>query len=312
MGQGMEKDPFFHIKSNATYEDVLLNLVAQKIIINPQSFDWVAQKMKYPSLVKPGKYRLQKNWNNRELITHLRSGNQEPVQITFNNLRNFDQLSQLLGDELEPSAEEFELHLKSKKTAQQFGFNEYTFATMFIPNTYEFYWNTGVEDFSMRMAKEFKAFWSDNRLNQAAALNLSQSEVVTVASIVQSETKKTDEQPIVAGLYLNRLRMGMLLQADPTVIFALGDFTIRRVLNVHKNIDSPYNTYKHKGLPPGPILFPEITAIDAVLHAQKHNYIYMCAKEDFSGYHNFSSNYNQHLQYARKYQKALNSKKIFK
>ena len=168
------------------------------------------------------------------------------------------------------------------------------------------------EELLTRMAKEYKSFWNGERVAKAKQIGLSQSEVSTLASIVYSETKKADEAPKVAGVYVNRIKKGMLLQADPTLVFALGDFTIKRVLNVHKEIESLYNTYKYTGLPPGPICIPSINAIDAVLNAQKHDYIFMCAKEDFSGYHNFAKDYSQHLINARKYQKMLNKKRILR
>ena len=184
---------------------------------------------------------------------------------------------------------------------------------MFIPNTYEMYWNTSAQEFVERMAKEYKAFWNDERKAKARKLGLSQSEVTILASIVQAEQNvKTDEQPVVAGLYLNRLKRNMQLQCDATLKFANKAYDVQRVLDFDKKIDSKYNTYKYTGLPPGPINLPEINAIDAVLNAKEHNYLYMCAKEDFSGYHNFTSSYNQHLRNAKKYQAELNKRKIYR
>jgi UPF0755 protein len=184
---------------------------------------------------------------------------------------------------------------------------------MFIPNTYEFYWNTSAEEFVERMAREYKRFWTEERKQKAGVIGLSQSEISTLASIVQSEqAAHVDERSVVAGLYLNRIRMGMRLESDPTLIHAIGDYTIKRVLNVHKQVDSPYNTYKNAGLPPGPILLPETTSIDAVLNADQHNYIFMCAKDDFSGYHNFAVTYRDHVNNAKRYQKALNARKIYR
>jgi UPF0755 protein len=176
---------------------------------------------------------------------------------------------------------------------------------MFIPNTYEVYFNISADDLVERMNKEYKRFWNDNRIKKADSLGLSPIEVSILASIVQAEAVKDDEAPSIAGLYLNRLKRDIALQADPTLVYAVGDFTLKRVLNEHKEVDSPYNTYKHAGLTPGPINMPRIAIIDAVLNAKSHNYIYMCAKEDFSGYHNFSSSLSQHLINARNYQRAL-------
>jgi UPF0755 protein len=184
---------------------------------------------------------------------------------------------------------------------------------LFIPNTYEFYWNTSAEQFVNRMLKEYKSFWDTTRKAKADKIELNYYEVATLASIVEKEQNiKRDERPEIAGLYLNRIKKKMKLESDPTLIFALGDFSIKRVLNKDKKVDSPFNTYKHKGLPPGPICIPSINAIDAVLNASSHKYIFMCAKEDFSGYHNFAKTYVKHLVNARKYQKALNKRKIMR
>ena len=185
--------------------------------------------------------------------------------------------------------------------------------TMFIPNTYEVYWNTSAEEFVKRMAREYKAFWTEQRKAQAKALNLTQSEVSILASIVQAEqSEHRDERAQVAGLYINRIKKKMRLQSDPTLIYATGDFSIKRVLNKHMQLDSPYNTYMYAGLPPGPINLPEISSIDAVLDYEKHDYIYMCAKADFSGYHNFSRSFFQHNAYAKAYRNELNRRKIMK
>src|SRR5690606_28743456 len=193
---------------------------------------------------------------------------------------------------------------------KEYGFNHENFFTMFIPNTYEFFWNTSIKDFVQRMNKEYNVFWNKERIAKAKALNLSPIEVSNLAAIVKGEALHVDEMPKIAGLYLNRLQRGMLLQADPTVIFANNDFSIRRVLNKHLRKESPYNTYLYKGLPPGPIMMPSIASIDAVLNSQKHSYIYMCAKDDFSGYHNFAHTMAEHLVNARKFQKALDERNI--
>jgi UPF0755 protein len=191
--------------------------------------------------------------------------------------------------------------------------NKYSIASLFIPNTYEFYWNTSVENFIIKMVNEYSIFWNKNRMRLAEEIGLSKVEVSILASIVEKEQNiKKDERKIIAGLYLNRIKKNMKLESDPTLVFALGDFSIKRVLNKDKKIKSKYNTYKYKGLPPGPICIPSINSIDAVLNAASHNYIFMCAKEDFSGYHNFANTYKQHLRNARKYQKALNKRNIMR
>ena len=240
------------------------------------------------------------------------SGETVPVKVTFNNVRTKADLASKISKNLECDSLEVISLINNPEFVAKYGFNETTILTLFLPNTYQFNWATTAEEAVQRMAKEYKKFWTAERKEKARKLNLSQSEIAILASIVQAEqTVHADERPKVAGLYINRLRIGMALQSDPTLVYGLGDFSIRRVLNKHKDIDSPYNTYRHKGLPPGPINLPNIKSLDAVLNYESHNYLYMCAKEDFTGYHNFAKNYNQHLIYARKYQKELNRRKIY-
>jgi len=237
-------------------------------------------------------------------------GLQEPVKLRFQNIRLKEDFAGFLATQLEPDSLSFINLLNSDTVAQKYGFNRDNFFDMFIPNTYEFFWNTSTTDFFERMNKEYKVFWNDERLAKAKALDLTPIKVSNLAAIVKGEALHVDEMPKIAGLYINRLRKGMLLQADPTVIFANEDFTIRRVLNKHLRTDSPYNTYIYRGLPPGPIMMPSIAAIDAVLNYQQHGYVYMCAKDDFSGYHNFANTMAEHLVNARKFQKALDERNI--
>ena len=222
-----------------------------------------------------------------------------------------EDLAEKITKNLEISPETFLALLKDSAYIRKFGFEEATVMGMFIPNTYEIWWNTSAENLFDRMYKEYGNFWTEARLEKAKNLGLTQNEVSALASIVQAETQKADERPKVAGVYLNRLRINMALQADPTLVFAVGDFNLKRVLNVHKEIDSPYNTYKYPGLPPGPINLPEISALEAVLNYEDHDYLYFCAKEDFSGYHAFAKDYNEHMNNARRYQAALNRSKIY-
>lgn len=303
---------FIYIPTNADFNTVLQILSDEKLLADRASFEWLAEIKNYKNNIKPGRYRIKKNMNNNQLINHLKAGLQEPVKFTFNNIRTKKQLIDRVSLKLEASEEDLKKILNDNEYLNQnYGLNSYTIMTLFIPNTYEFYWNTSAEEFLKRMAQEYKKFWTDERKAKAKALNLSQSEVSILASIVQAEQQlRKDERPIIAGLYLNRLRKGMRLESDPTLIFAHGDFSIKRVYNVHKEIDSPYNTYKYAGLPPGPILIPEINSIDAVLNAQKHNYIFMCAKEDFSGYHNFAQTLDEHNINAARYIKELNRRGI--
>ena len=208
------------------------------------------------------------------------------------------------------SAEIVEL-LNNSTYLESINFNSLTWQALLIPNTHEFYWNTSARQFMDRIVKEYDVFWNASRTEQAAKAGLSKIEVAILASIIQRETTMNDEKPTIAGVYLNRLKRGMRLEADTTLISALGDFSIKRVLDVHRKIDSPYNTYKHAGLPPGPICTPTIQSLEAVLNAEKHKYLFFCAKEDFSGYHNFAKTYAQHRVNARKFQRELNKRRIW-
>jgi len=298
------------IPLNATYEQVLDSLRKHEIIQDYKAFDWVAKRKNYAKLIKPGKYLLDKGLNTNEILNMLRSGNQQPVQVTFNNLRFISELAGAVSKYIQPDSVELLKKFTDPATFEKYGFTESTFHCMFIPNTYEFYWTTTADQFLERMSMEYKHFWNEERRNKATELGLTPEEVMTVASIVQEESNKKDEKPIIAGLYLNRIKRGMPLQADPTVKFALGNFRIKRVLKSHLEVESPYNTYKYPGLPPGPINFPEIGSINAVLNAAKTPYIYMCAREDFSGYHNFAKTLSAHNENARKYRQALDAQDI--
>lgn len=300
------------IPLNATYDQVVDSLKKHNIITNYKAFDWVAKRKKYAESIKSGKYLLDKGLNTNEILNMLKSGNQQPINVTFNNLRFIEELAGAVSKYIEPDSTELIQKFNDPAIQEKFGFNKNTFHCMFIPNTYEFYWTTTSDQFLERMSMEYKRFWNEERTNKAKELGLTPEEVMTVASIVQEESNKASEKPVIAGLYLNRIKRGMLLQADPTVKFALGNFRIKRVLKTHLEFDSPYNTYKYAGLPPGPINFPEIQSIESVLNAAKTQYIYMCAREDFSGYHNFSRTLSGHNENARKYKAALDSREIFK
>ena len=301
-----------YIPTGSNFDDLLSIIKNKGLIIDIESFKWMAEKKKYINKVKPGKYKLRDGMSNNEFVNLLRSGNQEPVKVTFNNVRTIEQLAGKVSVNLETDSSQIDNLLKNSEFIKKYGFNKNTIISLFIPNTYEFYWNTSAEEFVSRMAVEYKKFWNEDRKIKAKKLHLSQSEVATLASIVQQETLKSDEKPRVAGVYINRIRKGIPLQADPTVIFAIGNFGIKRVLRKYLKYDSPYNTYLYKGLPPGPICIPNQSSIDAVLNYEKHRYIYFCAKEDFSGYHNFAKTLSQHNANARKYQRALNRRRIYK
>ena len=296
------------VRDSASITEVLDTLRSRGYIETPSTLLRTARLKK--SKIKAGRYRLRDGMNNNELINMLRSGNQSPVQFTFNNIRTLEEFSEMASRQLELSSEELLSYIQNPDTIVPFGFTPATVIGMFIPNTYEIYWNISTSDFLKRMYKEYERFWNKQRMEKAEAMGLSPIEVITLASIIEEETVKPEEYPVIAGVYLNRLKRGIKLDACPTLKFALGDFTITRILDRYLEIDSPYNTYKYAGLPPGPIRIPSIQGLESVLNYAHHNYIYMCAKEDFSGTHNFAATLSQHMANARRYQQELNRRKI--
>jgi UPF0755 protein len=299
------------VPSNSVYKNVVDQLYEEKVINDAVSFGFVAKILGYQEAVKPGLYTIEPKMSNLQLVRMLRSGQQTPVRVTFNTIRTKEDLAEKISANLEVSKEQFLELLQDSVYIRKFGVEEETVMSLFIPNTYEFWWDTSAEELFERMHKEYQIFWTDARKQKAQDLGLSQQEVSTLASIVQAESQKSDERPKIAGVYLNRLRIGMPLQADPTLVFAAGDFSIKRLTAKQMAIDSPYNTYKYAGLPPGPINLPDINSLDAVLNYEKHSYLYFCAKEDFSGYHSFAVGYDEHLNNARRYQRALNAANIY-
>ena len=299
------------IPTNAVYKQVADQLYRERVINDAVSFGFVAKILDYQEGVKPGLYKVDPKMSNLDLVRMLRAGRQVPVKVTFNNVRTKEDLAEKITANLEVTEEQFLHLLQDSVYIRKFDFEEETVMSMFIPNTYEFWWNTSPEALFDRMYKEYQAFWTEARRQKAQALGLTPKQVSTLASIVQAESQKADERARISGVYVNRMKIGMPLQADPTLVFATGDFTLKRVLNVHKEIDSPYNTYRNVGLPPGPINLPDINSLDAVLNTEDHKYLYFCAKEDFSGYHAFAVTYNEHLANAQRYQRALNAAKIF-
>ncbi|MDD4150015.1 MAG: endolytic transglycosylase MltG [Bacteroidales bacterium] len=300
-----DESAYIYIPNGSEYADVLEILKSSDYIVDIEAFMQVAEWKKYPVRVLAGRYEIHNGMSNNELVDLLRSGKQSPVQLSFISLRSLPILAGKVAVYIEADSTEIANLLMNTETAAKYGFNEKTFPAMFIPNTYEFYWNTSADKFLERMAQEFKNFWTEERVQKAENINMTQSEVSTLASIIEKETQKNDEKTRMAGVYLNRLKVGMLLQADPTVVFAVGDFTITRVLNRHLKVDSPYNTYIYAGLPPGPICIPSTSSIDAVLNYENHSYYYFCAKDDFSGYHVFASSLAQHNANAKRYHNAL-------
>ncbi|MBS1942439.1 MAG: endolytic transglycosylase MltG [Bacteroidetes bacterium] len=300
------------IPDGANLEQVLDSLKAGGFITDEKTFHWVAERKKYAGRVRPGRYVVPAGMSMNALVNKLRSGEQDPVRITFTNIRNIPQLAGQVSKYIEADSLAVLRAMLAPETARRLGFTRETIISLFLPNTYEVWWTVKPDELIDRFAKEYKRFWTDDRQAAARALGLTQSEVSTLASIVQAETGKASDAPMIAGVYLNRLRIGMPLQADPTLKFALGLDSLNRVLHTDMRVDSPYNTYTHTGLPPGPINLPEPRFIDAVLHPAKSDYLYFCAREDLSGYSNFTKTYEQHLVNARRYQQALNKRGIYR
>lgn len=301
-----------YIFSDDDFDIVKERLYSDSIIVNKKSFEWLAKKLDYPEYIKSGHYVITNGMNNNQLLNKLRSGSQTPIDFTFNNIRTIEQFAKEVDEQLEMDSTSFLEALNNNAEVKQMGFDKDNIASLFIPNTYELYWNIDADEFIDKMAKEYKKFWNEERMGKSEKIGLSPIDVSILASIVDKETNKTSEMPRIAGVYLNRLKKNWLLQADPTLVFAIGDFEIKRVLDIHKEIESPYNTYKYIGLPPGPICIPSIASIEAVLNAENHKFFYFCAKDDLSGYHVFAKNMREHNINAEKYRKALNKKKIWK
>jgi UPF0755 protein len=299
-----------YLPKNATYESMMDTLRTHKIINDEVAFGFMTKRMGLRESLRSGRYEIEPNAANKEIISKIRSGNQDPVKLTFNNIRTKDDLIKKIGTKLDFDSNLLLERITKEEECAKYGFTSETIMCMFLPDTYFIYWDSSVDDFLKRMNSEYKKFWNEKRLSQAQAINMTPIQVGVMASIVQSETNKPDEMPKVAGVYVNRIATDMPLQADPTVKFAVGDFSLKRILTKHLSISSPYNTYRNLGLPPGPIALPERIALDAVLDYDKHNYTYFCAKEDFSGYHNFAATYTEHLKNADIYQAALDARGI--
>lgn len=307
-----EEDRYFAIPKGTTFKELQNMLAEQRIVNDLVSFSFLAKLKDLDTNVKNGMYLIKGDMTNIELINLLRSGSQTPVKLTFSNARLLTQLPKILTYNLEIDSADLAPLLLNDTTADYYGFSKETFISMFIPNTYEVYWTLSPKGLLDRMKSEYDRFWTEERVNKAEALGMSKIEVSTLASIVQGETNKMDEAPAIAGVYINRLKRRIPLQADPTLVFAIGDFSIRRILNKDKEFESPYNTYKYQGLPPGPINMPGIPALNAVLNYETHNYLYFCAKDDFSGYHAFAKTLREHNVNARKFQRALNMQRIYR
>ena len=304
-------DKFIIIEENTDFNELIKKLEDDTLINDILSFSFLSKLMEYQENIKIGAYKVKMNMSNYEMITMLRSGNQTPIKLTFTYARKIEDLAEKITTKLKMSKDDL-LNYLNENINNYGGFKKTDIISIFLPDTYEVYWNISPEKLTNKMYSEYKKFWNEERLSKLDKINLNQKEAIVLASIVASESRMLDEADRIAGLYINRLNRNMRLQADPTLIFAANDFTIRRVLNKHKKIKSPYNTYIHRGLPPGPIRLASKKYIDAVLNYEKHNYIYMCAKEDFSGYHAFATNLSDHNRNAKKFQIALNRRKIYR
>jgi UPF0755 protein len=304
-----QDEVFVYVPSDATYQEV--KEIMAPFVKNMENFEKVTEKRSYIDNIVPGKFLLKKGMNSFQLVSAIRRN--VPVNLAFNNQERLENLCVRLSSQIEPDTTKLLKCFRDTLFLKENGFTKETVFAMFLPNTYEVYWYISAEKFRTKMLKEYNRFWTKERIQKATALNLTPIKVITLASIVHKETAKKSERKTVAGVYLNRLELGMPLQADPTIIYALklktNDFDqiIKRVLYDDLFIKSPYNTYTTIGLPPGPIAMPDVDAIDAVLNPEKHNYIYFCASVDKFGYHVFASTYEQHQVNAKKYSDWMNA-----
>ena len=307
------EEAIVYIPTDATIDDLKEGL--STVLEDFDSFEAAAERKGYLSNIKAGKYKIGKGKNNNEIVNSLRSGN-IPVKVSFNNQESINDLAGRIASQIEADSVSLVAAFDDQEFLKANGFDDANKISLYIPNSYEFFWNTSAASFRGKMLKEYNRFWTDTRKEKASALGLKPNEVIALASIVHKETAKVDERPTVAGVYLNRLKKGMLLQADPTVIYAIkketGNFdtVIKRVLYKDLEMDSPYNTYKYAGLPPGPIAMPDITAIDAILNPKKHNYYYFVANVEKFGYHMFAENLTQHNRNKAQYIRWINAQKI--
>lgn len=309
------EEAYIFIASTDTYDDVRTQL--EPLLNDIDSFDDLAERKQYVNYVKPGKYAIKKGMTNNDIINSIRSNNLQ-IKVSFNNQITLERLAGRISKDIEADSISILNAMHDNTFLADNGFNEATALGMYLPNSYQFFWNTSAEDFRARMLKEYKRFWNESRIKKSQDIGLSPNQVIALASIVYEESKAASEQPRIAGVYMNRLRIGMPLQADPTLKFAaykLPEYkntVIKRVLNIHKEIESPYNTYKNRGLPPGLIAMPDISAIDAVLNYEKHKYLYFAADAKRFGFHKFAKTLAQHNVNASEYHRYLSSQGINK
>ncbi len=312
-GTNTVKEGYIFIKTNSNLKD--LENEISPFLKDVLSFTWVANQKKYTRRIKAGRFKIDKGMSNNDLVNLLRSGEQATINLTFNNQHSIQKLAGRVAAQIEADSLSILHALLEPSFLKLHDFTTKSILGMLVPNSYEFYWNTSATQFRDRMHKEYNRFWTEKRNNKAKALQLTKMQVIALASIVQRETAQVSERPLVAGLYLNRIKRGIPLQADPTIIYALKEkygeeFIVKRVLLKDLKIDSPYNTYTNKGIPPTLIAMPDISSIDAVLFSAKHTYIYMCASVDKIGYHSFAASLKQHNRNAAKYHRWMNEQGI--
>lgn len=310
MNTGKEGKTYLYIPTGSNFENLVENLEKHDLLHSMSDFKWAAGFLHFGSKINPGKYLLKEGMSNKQLIRKIQLKDQEPVDIILHSLRLKENLASYVSKKIEADSASLSSLLTNPAFTDSLGYTPETVYTMILPNTYRFKWNTSSREFLQRMSRESARFWTPARLSGARAIGLDKVKVIILASIVNQESNKADEMPVIAGVYLNRLNQGIKLDADPTVIFANNDFSIKRVTRKYLIKDSPYNTYKYAGLPPGPITMPSLQAIEAVLNYRKTSYMFFCAKDDFSGYHAFAITREEHNANARRFQKALDARNI--
>lgn len=310
-GQSLDKELSVYVGSKMEYADVVEQIHPRlRTELHRKAFDFYANYLNLAERRVVGHYKFKKNDNVIAMVRRIAIGEQTPVKLVVRGARTLPQLAGRLAKQIDADSVTMLNALRNKELCKELGYVNDSIIAMFIPNTYEVYWNTTPEKLMLRMKREYNVFWNKSRVAKLERCGLSKYQVVTLAAIVYEESKKRDEMPIIAGVYINRLRTNMKLQADPTVKYAMGDFALRRILFKHLKFESPFNTYVNKGLPPAPICIPSVAAIDAVLNYKEHDYVYFCARPEFDGRHNFARTLEEHNANARKYSEALNKLKI--
>ena len=308
----VEEPVRIYVPTGSDFKALTDTLASNGILRSRSSFVLTSRLKSFGRSVKPGSYIIEPGMSNNNIVNILRSGRQSPVNVTFNNIRTLEELAGKIGRQIEADSVSLSLFLNDEVNYTDDGFNRSTLVSVFIPDTYQLYWSVDARGFYRRMLKEYRDYWTVERMALAEGHGLNPAEVSVLASIVDEEASRADEKPRIAGVYINRLRQGMPLQADPTVKFAVNDFSLRRILNKHLEVDSPYNTYKYAGLPPGPIRCPSRSGLESVLNAENHQFLFFVARYDGSGYHHFSRTLAEHNRYAAAYRRELNRRRIYR